>query len=195
MRFGILGSFEVADDDGREIALGGRKQRSVLAILLLHACEVVPSDRLIDELWGERPPATATKTVQVYVSKLRKALGEGVLVTRSGGYALRPRRWRSTRRSSKRWRPRARAHCTRAIFIAPSGYCVRRWGFGEDQPWRISRMSPLHRPRRPGLRNHGWRCWRTASTPISGWGSTPGWSASSKGWSASIRRGSARSAS
>jgi predicted ATPase/DNA-binding SARP family transcriptional activator len=88
MRFGILGPFVVADDEGRELALGGIKQRSVLAILLLHAGEVVPSDRLIDELWGECAPATATKTVQVYVSNLRKALGDGVLVTRSGGYAL-----------------------------------------------------------------------------------------------------------
>ena len=88
MRFGILGPFEVADDEGRELALGGRKQRSVLVILLLHAGEVVSSDRLIDEVWGERAPATAAKTVQVYVSNLRKALGEGVLVTRAGGYVL-----------------------------------------------------------------------------------------------------------
>ena len=88
MRFRILGPFEVADDEGRELALGGRKQRSVLTILLLHAGELVPSDRLIDELWGEQPPATAAKTVQVYVSNLRKALGKGVLVTRSGGYVL-----------------------------------------------------------------------------------------------------------
>ena len=89
MRFGILGPFEVADGEGRELALGGRKQRSVLAILLLHAGEVVSSDRLIEELWGERAPATAAKTVQVYVSRLRKALGEGVVVTRAGGYGLR----------------------------------------------------------------------------------------------------------
>ena len=89
MRFGILGPFVVADDEGRELALGGPKQRSVLAILLLHAGEVVPSDRLIEELWGERPPATAAKTVQVYVSNLRKALGDSVLLTRSGGYELR----------------------------------------------------------------------------------------------------------
>jgi len=88
MRFGILGPFEVADDEGRVLALGGRKQRSVLAILLLSAGEVVPSDRLIEELWGERAPATAAKTIQVYVSNLRKALGDGVLVTRPGGYML-----------------------------------------------------------------------------------------------------------
>ena len=88
MRFGILGPFEVADDQGREVALGGPKQRSVLAILLLHAGEVVSSERLIDELWGERPPTTAAKTVQVYVSHLRKALDAGRLVTRSGGYVF-----------------------------------------------------------------------------------------------------------
>jgi YVTN family beta-propeller protein len=88
MRFGILGPFEVIDDQGRELALAGHKQRAVLAILVLHADEVVSSERLIDELWGERPPATAAKTVQVYVSNLRKALGDGLLATRAGGYVL-----------------------------------------------------------------------------------------------------------
>ena len=58
----------------------------------MHAGEVVSSDRLIEELWGERAPATAAKTVQVYVSKLRKALGEGVVLTRAGGYVLDPDR-------------------------------------------------------------------------------------------------------
>ncbi|MGN6871864.1 MAG: BTAD domain-containing putative transcriptional regulator [Solirubrobacteraceae bacterium] len=88
MRFGILGPFEVADDEGRELALGGHKQRAVLAILLLHAGEVVSSDRLIEELWGARAPATAAKTIQIYVSKLRKALGDGMVLTRAGGYVL-----------------------------------------------------------------------------------------------------------
>jgi DNA-binding SARP family transcriptional activator len=88
MRFGILGPFEVIDDHGRVVALGGPKQRSVLAILLLHAGEVVSSERLIDELWGERAPASAANTLQVYVSKLCKALGDGMLLTRGGGYVL-----------------------------------------------------------------------------------------------------------
>ncbi len=85
--FRVLGSLEVVDR-GREIPLGGAKQRSVLAILLLHAGEVVSVDRLVDELWGERPPSTATKTVQVYISRLRKALGDGTLLTRGGGYLV-----------------------------------------------------------------------------------------------------------
>jgi class 3 adenylate cyclase/DNA-binding SARP family transcriptional activator len=88
MHFGILGPFEVADDGGRDLALGGHKQRAVLAILLLRANEVVSSDQLIDELWGEHAPPTAAKAIQVYVSNLRKALGEGVLITRAGAYVL-----------------------------------------------------------------------------------------------------------
>jgi DNA-binding SARP family transcriptional activator len=84
--FRILGPFEVADQ--QPLSLGGRKQKAVLAALLLHRGEVVTSDRLIEALWGERAPATAAKTVQVYVSHLRKALGDGHLVTQGGGYVL-----------------------------------------------------------------------------------------------------------
>jgi YVTN family beta-propeller protein len=88
VEFRILGPLEVTAD-GQEVALGGTRQRAVLAILVLHRGEVVSVDRLIDALWGERPPATATKTVQVYVSRLRKALGgQGQIATRSGGYVL-----------------------------------------------------------------------------------------------------------
>ena len=87
MEIRILGSLQVLADD-RQIALGGAQQREVLAILLVHRGEVVSVDRIVDELWGERPPDRATKTVQVYVSRLRKALGDGVVATRGGGYAL-----------------------------------------------------------------------------------------------------------
>jgi YVTN family beta-propeller protein len=83
----ILGSLEALDGD-RAIPLGGARQRSVLAILLIHRGTVVSVDRIVDLLWGERPPDTAAKTVQVYVSRLRKALGDGLLLTRGGGYAL-----------------------------------------------------------------------------------------------------------
>jgi hypothetical protein len=87
IEFRVLGSFEVVDADG-PLALGGPKQRALLAVLLLHRGEVVSTDRLIDQLWGEQPPASANKIVQGYVSNLRKALGDGVLVTRGGGYVL-----------------------------------------------------------------------------------------------------------
>ena len=87
LEFRILGPLEVVARE-RALALGGAKQRALLAVLLLHRREVVSTDRLIDELWGERPPATALKTVQVYVSHLRKALGGDLLVTRGHGYLL-----------------------------------------------------------------------------------------------------------
>jgi DNA-binding SARP family transcriptional activator len=87
LEFRILGALE-ASDQGRALPLGAPKQRALLAVLLLHRREIVSTDRLIDELWSGRPPDTATKTVQVYVSRLRKVLGEQVLVTRGGGYVL-----------------------------------------------------------------------------------------------------------
>ena len=87
MDFRVLGPLEVAAD-GRQLPLGGGRQRAVLAVLLLHRGEVVSFDRMVDELWGERPPETAVKTVQVYVSRLRRVLGQGVLETRGGGYVL-----------------------------------------------------------------------------------------------------------
>jgi DNA-binding SARP family transcriptional activator len=90
MDFRILGRFEVLDA-GRELALGGAKQRAVLVVLLLHRRDVVSIDCLVDELWGERPPPTAIQTVRVYVSRLRKTLGDGVLETRGRGYRARVR--------------------------------------------------------------------------------------------------------
>jgi DNA-binding SARP family transcriptional activator len=87
MDFRVLGPLEVGGDRGT-LELGGIKQRSVLALLLLHANEVVSADRLIDALWGASPPLTARKTIQVYVSRLRAALGGDRLVTRPGGYVL-----------------------------------------------------------------------------------------------------------
>ncbi|MGZ4418822.1 MAG: BTAD domain-containing putative transcriptional regulator, partial [Gaiellaceae bacterium] len=88
MEFRILGPLEVVEE-GQSLALAAGKQRALLAILLLHANEVVSTDELIDGLWGERPPASAAKSIQIYVSQLRKALGNGALITRSPGYELR----------------------------------------------------------------------------------------------------------
>src|SRR3954469_6282767 len=88
MEFRLLGPLEAIDGD-RALTLGGGGQRALLAVLLLHANQVVSSDRLIDALWGEAPPATAHKIVQVYVSRLRKQLGDARLVTRAPGYLLR----------------------------------------------------------------------------------------------------------
>jgi YVTN family beta-propeller protein len=87
IEFHILGPVEARDGE-RLLALGGPRQRALLAILIIARGSVVPGDRLIDELWGERAPATAAKTLQGYISRLRKVLGEEVLLTSAGGYGL-----------------------------------------------------------------------------------------------------------
>ena len=88
MEFRILGPLEVWDEDG-EVSLGGPKPRALLAGLLLHPNEVVSTERLIDELWGEDSPEDAAAALRVNVSRLRKALPQDVLATRSPGYVLR----------------------------------------------------------------------------------------------------------
>src|SRR6187200_1129660 len=86
----LLGPVE-ATLDGRPVPLGPTKQRALLAMLALHANATVGVDRLIDGLWGEDPPATAPKMVQLYVSQLRRVLaGEGAeILTHGRGYELR----------------------------------------------------------------------------------------------------------
>ena len=74
MRFQVLGPLEAFDGD-RRLDLGAPRQRATLAVLLLHANEIVPTDRLAEELWPGRLPRTAAKAIQVYVSNLRKAFG------------------------------------------------------------------------------------------------------------------------
>jgi DNA-binding SARP family transcriptional activator/class 3 adenylate cyclase len=87
VQFRILGPLEVLDD-GRLLALGGAKQRALLAVLLLHAGAVVSAHRLIDELWGEDPPESARSVLQVYVANLRKIL-EPTRPRRAAGAVLR----------------------------------------------------------------------------------------------------------
>lgn len=74
-------------EDG-PLELGAPKQRALLAVLVLHRGETVSSDRLIDAIWGEQPPASAVKAIQGYVSNLRRVLGPGVLLTLGKGYVL-----------------------------------------------------------------------------------------------------------
>jgi hypothetical protein len=96
MEFRILGPVEVWDGAQR-LDLGGPKPHALLAVLVVHANQVVSTDRLIDEVWGEAPPPTVKNLLHGYVSRLRQALhhrGDGsvpaqVLVTRPSGYLLR----------------------------------------------------------------------------------------------------------
>jgi YVTN family beta-propeller protein len=87
MEFRMLGPLEVLSD-GQALDLGGAKQRTLLAVLLLDANSVVSRDRLIDALWEDEPPETAQKALQVYVSGLRKLIGPERLRTRAPGYLL-----------------------------------------------------------------------------------------------------------
>ena len=87
LEFRILGPLEVLDGEF-PLPLGGRNQRALLTVLLLHANEPVSTERLVDRLWGEHPPRTATTSLQNAVSQLRKLLGPGLLHTRPTGYVL-----------------------------------------------------------------------------------------------------------
>jgi len=87
LEYRLLGPLEAHDGD-RRVPLGGTRQRSVLAVLLLDANRVVPVDRILSELWEDWPPATAPTAIQVYVSRLRKALGPEAIATREPGYVV-----------------------------------------------------------------------------------------------------------
>ena len=90
MEFRILGSLQVLDGDV-EVSLGSAKERALLAVLLLRAGAVVSRARLLDALWGESPPPTAAKALNVHVSQLRKTLardGDDPIATRPPGYVI-----------------------------------------------------------------------------------------------------------
>jgi len=88
LEYRILGPVEVADENG-PVALGGPRQRALLGLLLLNAGAVVSTDRIIDQLWSEHPPKTATTSLQNFVSQLRRLLGGEAVVTKPPGYMLR----------------------------------------------------------------------------------------------------------
>jgi DNA-binding SARP family transcriptional activator len=85
--FRILGPLEVIGEDG-PVGLGGTKQRSLVALLLLHAGETLSTDRIVDELWSGSPPRTATTSLWNLITQVRKLLPQDVIVTRPGGYSL-----------------------------------------------------------------------------------------------------------
>ncbi len=87
LQFRMMGPLEVLRD-GQPVALGGRQQRMVLALLLIHANQPLSADRLVEELWGEPTPPRALKRLQLTITRLRKALGAAGIETVAGGYRL-----------------------------------------------------------------------------------------------------------
>lgn len=88
MDFRILGPLDVRDGD-QAVELAGGKQRALLALLILNRNETLSTGRIVEELWGEASPQTASKVIQNHVSQLRRGLGDGLLVTDGSGYSLR----------------------------------------------------------------------------------------------------------
>jgi DNA-binding SARP family transcriptional activator len=84
----LLGSLEVVDDSGAEVALPGAKLRGLVALLAMRPGQVVSTDRLVEDLWGEDPPSGVANSLQVLVSKLRRALPAGAVATKAPGYLL-----------------------------------------------------------------------------------------------------------
>jgi DNA-binding SARP family transcriptional activator len=89
MRFLVLGPLEVVSGDRGSLPLGGRKQRRLLALLLLHANRVVERDQLMESAWGNGPPPSARESLDAYVYRLRQLLGHDRIARQDGGYVLR----------------------------------------------------------------------------------------------------------
>src|SRR5438093_5269346 len=96
MRFLVLGPLEVAEAGGEPLPIAGSKERTILACLIARVGRVVPTDDLIEELWGDSPPRAPEKTLISYVSRLRRDLRPRgpasstahVIVYRADGYTL-----------------------------------------------------------------------------------------------------------
>src|SRR5215475_10787256 len=87
LEFRVLGPLEVIEE-GEQVAVAGRTQRTLLATLLLQPGRVVSTDRLVFDLWGEEPPRAAVPALHNAVAKLRKQIGAEMLERRSPGYVL-----------------------------------------------------------------------------------------------------------
>ena len=149
LEFRILGPLGVSDETGH-VALGGPKQRGLLAILVLEAGRVVPTDRLIDLLWGEEAPKTATASLQNAVGRLRRVLGSDVLVTRSPGYVLNvepdqidARRFERALADARRLRAEERRDHLEAALALWRGPALAEFAFDDFAQAEIRRLEEL----------------------------------------------------
>ncbi len=174
MEIRILGPVEVWDS-GEPRPLGGTKQRAVLAMLALHANQVVSSDHLIDGLWADQASERSANSVQVYVSRLRKILGSDhpdpggtaalSLQRRNPGYLLRVDGDRLDLARFNRLARDGVAELDRSpAWRRPPCGSPSTCGAGPRSP--SSGVSRSPGPRSPGWRSGTWPRWAPASTPI-----------------------------
>ena len=149
IEFRVLGPFEVWAE-GRALELKRRKQRALLALLLLHAGEVVSTDRLIEELWAGKPPKAAVGSLQNLVSDLRKALGRDLVRTRQPGYVLDVEPEQVDLHRFERLVAQA---AEGGDAERRSSSCARRSASGAARRWPTSRSSPSHTSRSLGSRS------------------------------------------
>ncbi|MZD10184.1 AfsR family transcriptional regulator, partial [Streptomyces sp. SID5785] len=88
MRYRLLGTTQVLRDDGSAVPVGGARLRALLTVLALRPGRTVPAALLVDEVWGDEPPADASGALQALVGRLRRAVGAGVIDSAEGGYRL-----------------------------------------------------------------------------------------------------------
>jgi predicted ATPase/DNA-binding SARP family transcriptional activator len=155
MEFAILGPLRIGGPGGA-IRIGAPKQRALLAALLLaYRDDGVSTSRLIDMLWDEEPPPTATKALQVQVSQLRRALGAAAIVTRPSGYAIRAEtldlaRFEALVKDARAAEPAVAAELLRealALFRGPPLADAPLYGPGQGEADRLAelRLNALER--------------------------------------------------
>lgn len=149
LEFRILGPLEVLADE-RPLVIGGKRQRGVLAALLLEARRVVPTDRLVSDLWGESPPKTAATSLHNLVSQLRKELGPETLVTQAPGYVLQVRsdqidahRFEQMLKSARRAEPEKRRALLQDALALWRGPPLAEFAFDDFAQAEIRRLEEL----------------------------------------------------
>ena len=166
--FRILGPLEVTAE-GEPLALGGRQQRALLALLLLSPNEVVSRDRMIDALWGDSPPTTAANALQVAVHGLRKILGHDRVVTQGAGYRLEVDRGELDLELFESLVDDAAA----SRQASPRRSCMQRSRSAAVLHSPASKALRSCRPSASGSRSSGSSHSSAASTPTSSWAEQP----------------------
>jgi hypothetical protein len=185
VEFRLLGPLDVSAD-GRALPLGGPQQRAILALLLLHPEQVVSIDRLIDELWGERPPKAARAVVQNCIWRLRAALGTDLIERRPPGYVLHVDLESIDSHRFERLVEAGKISSLRACRKRPRG--ARAWRGPPSPTPRSSVARPeIATPRRARSSSH-WSAGSKPSSPSAG--TKRSWRASNRSRAVSFRRSS-----